>query len=92
MISMTVLRSLLAEAGVPGVGEETEEQADELVIDSFALVWFLYVLEERHGVWVDPRDEELTELTSIASLHDYLLRAGRRASEIRAGSGVQSGC
>ncbi|WP_075743481.1 MULTISPECIES: hypothetical protein [Actinoalloteichus] len=80
---MEVLRALLTEAGVPGATEDVDANAHELVLDSFSLVWFLYVLEERHGVWIDPRDEELTEFTSVAGLHEYLNRAGRSVSEAR---------
>ncbi|MBB5920135.1 acyl carrier protein [Actinoalloteichus hoggarensis] len=80
---MAVLRALLAEAGVLAATEDVDVDAHELVLDSFSLVWFLYVLEERHGVWIDPRDEELTECTSIRGLHEYLGRAGRSVSEAR---------
>lgn len=66
------VRELLSDRNIfPGLPDDLGEDA-ELVLDSLGLVWLLHVLEERHGLVVEPSDEDIAGLTSLRRLTDYL--------------------
>jgi acyl carrier protein len=72
LITTDTVRALLSDRKVfPGVPEDLDEDA-ELVLDSLGLVWLLHVLEERHGLIVEPSDEDIAGLTSLRRLTAYL--------------------
>ncbi len=43
-----------------------------IVVDSLALVWIQHLLEERHGVSIDPERSDLRRFTSVRALYGYL--------------------
>ncbi|MEU1848600.1 acyl carrier protein [Streptomyces sp. NPDC019990] len=66
------VRELLSDRNIfPGLPDDLDEDA-ELVLDSLGLVWLLHVIEERHGLVVEPSDEEISGLTSLRRLTAYL--------------------
>lgn len=66
------VRDLLSDRNIfPGLPDDLGEDA-ELVLDSLGLVWLLHVIEERHGLVVEPSDEEISGLTSLRRLTEYL--------------------
>ncbi len=66
------VRELLSDRNIfPGLPDDLDEDA-ELVLDSLGLVWLLHVVEERHGLVVEPSDEEISGLTSLRRLTAYL--------------------
>ncbi|MFE7273472.1 acyl carrier protein [Streptomyces sp. NPDC057623] len=70
-----LVRDLLSDRKIfPGLPDDLGEDA-ELVLDSLGLVWLLHVLEERHGLVVEPSDEDIAGLTSLRRLTDYLRAA-----------------
>ncbi|MFI9170780.1 acyl carrier protein [Streptomyces lincolnensis] len=72
LITTATVRALLSDRKIfPGVPEDLGEDA-ELVLDSLGLVWLLHVLEERHGLIVEPSDEDIAGLTSLRRLTAYL--------------------
>ncbi|ANJ05987.1 acyl carrier protein [Streptomyces parvulus] len=76
MISKDDLRTILAEnAGLGPPGELTDDA--ELVIDSFTLVILQHVLEERHGMVIDPQFDDMAQFTSIDGIHTYLSGVAR---------------
>ncbi|KMS76493.1 hypothetical protein ACM01_04695 [Streptomyces viridochromogenes] len=71
------VRDLLSDRNIfPGLPDDLGEDA-ELVLDSLGLVWLLHVLEERHGLVVEPSDEDIAGLTSLRRLTEYLRAAER---------------
>lgn len=69
------VRELLSDRNVfPGLPDDLDEDA-ELVLDSLGLVWLLHVVEERHGLVVEPSDEDIAGLTSLRRLTQYLSAA-----------------
>lgn len=76
MITREELRTALVDCEV--VPFTLAELGDDtpIVIDSFALVWLTQVLHERHGVLLDPTDEEVAGFTSVRAIHDHLAGAG----------------
>ncbi|MGC9544079.1 acyl carrier protein [Streptomyces sp. UG1] len=66
------VRELLSDRNIfPGLPDDLDED-DELVLDSLGLVWLLHVIEERHGLVVEPSDEEISGLTSLRRLTAFL--------------------
>ncbi len=52
-----------------------ESQDDEIVLDSMTLVWLVHLLQEEHGITIQPDDEEeLASCTSVGELHRRLTR------------------
>ncbi|GAA5206150.1 acyl carrier protein [Streptomyces thinghirensis] len=76
MISKDDLRAILTENAGLGPPEELTDDA-ELMIDSFTLVVLQHVLEERHGVVIDPRFDDMAQFTSIDGIHTYLTRVAQ---------------
>ncbi len=74
------IRALLAAhapASVDGVADD-----EAIHLDSLALTWLLHVLEERHGVRIDPDDPRLAQFGSIAEIErtvDAIAAAPERA-------------
>ncbi|WLW53544.1 acyl carrier protein [Streptomyces sp. YU58] len=72
LLTTATVRALLSDRKIfPGVPDDLDEDA-ELVLDSLGLVWLLHVLEERHGLVVEPSDEDIAGLTSLRRLTAYL--------------------
>lgn len=46
--------------------------AEPFALDSLALTWLVYHLQETYGVELDPEDARLAEPTSIETLAGYL--------------------
>ncbi|MFI5978802.1 hypothetical protein [Streptomyces sp. NPDC051452] len=76
MISKDDLRTILTENAGLGPSEELTDDA-ELVIDSFTLVVLQHVLEERHGVVIDPQFDDMGQFTSIDGIHSYVSRVAQ---------------
>jgi acyl carrier protein len=73
VISRDDIRAILTDSVGLGSAEEFPDDA-ELVIDSFTLVVLQHVLEEKHGVVIDPQFEDMDLFTSINGIHKYLMR------------------
>jgi acyl carrier protein len=88
--TVDTVRELLSDRNVfPGLPDDLAEDA-ELVLDSLGLVWLLHVVEERHGLVVEPSDEEISGMTSLRRLTDYLRAAERDgATEAAADKGCE---
>ncbi|MFF9039276.1 acyl carrier protein [Streptomyces sp. NPDC014892] len=87
VLTTGLVRELLSDRKIfPGVPDNLDEDA-ELVLDSLGLVWLLHVVEERYGLIVEPRDEDIANLTSLRRLTEFLGAAGAPDS---AGAGAAS--
>ncbi|SPF00729.1 hypothetical protein [Streptomyces sp. MA5143a] len=85
-LTTDTVRALLADRKIfPGVPEDLDEDA-ELVLDSLGLVWLLHVVEERYGLVVEPGDDDISQLTSLRRLTEFL-RTAERAAERTAADG-----
>ncbi|CRK56721.1 hypothetical protein [Alloactinosynnema sp. L-07] len=73
MITRDEIREILSTCRSMDLPPDIEDDA-ELVIDSFTLVTIQAALEDRHGLVVDPRFEDLRLFTSIANIHAFLSR------------------
>jgi hypothetical protein len=74
-LTTETVRELLSDRKIfPGVPADLGEDA-ELVLDSLGLVWLLHTVEERHGLVVEPTDEDIAGLTSLRRLTEYLRAA-----------------
>lgn len=72
MIGTDEIRSLLTRHQiVPCTAEELTDDTP-FSLDSMALVWFQHVLEEEHGISVDPYDADVEHFTSVRGIHTYL--------------------
>ncbi|MEU9974912.1 acyl carrier protein [Streptomyces sp. NPDC051014] len=76
MITKDDLRTILTENAGLGPPEELTDDA-ELVIDSFTLVVLQHVLEERHGVVIEPQYDDMAQFTSIDGIHTYVTRVAQ---------------
>ncbi|MCZ4101822.1 hypothetical protein G3I60_03135 [Streptomyces sp. SID13666] len=73
MISKSDIRVILSENAGLGPPDEFPDDA-ELVIDSLTLLVLQHVLEEKHGVVIDPQFEDMELFTSINGIHKYVMR------------------
>lgn len=73
MIAIGDLRDILAGENIMALPEGASDTT-ELAIDSFTLVKLQVELENRYGVEIDPRAEDLQLFTSVAGIHTYLER------------------
>lgn len=73
MISKDEIREILSGSRSLALPPDVDDNG-EFVMDSFTMVTLQASLEDRHGVRVDPRFEELQLLSSINEIHAYLLR------------------
>ncbi|MFI9580565.1 acyl carrier protein [Streptomyces sp. NPDC052236] len=86
-ITTDTVRDLLSDRKIfPGVPADLGEDS-ELILDSLGLVWLLHVVEERHGLIVEPTDADIAELTSLRRLTTYL-----RAAQTEGAEGAEGGC
>jgi acyl carrier protein len=84
-LTTDTVRELLSDRKIfPGVPDDLGEDA-ELVLDSLGLVWLLHTLEERHGLVVEPTDEDIAGLTSLRRLTEFLRAAQTGRAEGGAG-------
>ncbi|TLS46760.1 acyl carrier protein [Streptomyces montanus] len=84
-LTTDTVRELLSDRKIfPGVPDDLGEDA-ELVLDSLGLVWLLHTLEERHGLVVEPTDEDIAGLTSLRRLTEFLRAAQADRAEGGAG-------
>lgn len=65
------LRALLLSNSSVGLGEEIG-LADRFVLESLALTWLLYQMQQSYGLRPDPDDERISGLTSIERIASYL--------------------
>lgn len=65
------LRELLLSNSAVGLAPDIG-LSDRFVLDSLALTWVLYQVQESFGLEPDPDDERVSGLTSIARMADYL--------------------
>ncbi|MEE1834442.1 hypothetical protein [Streptomyces sp. SP17KL33] len=91
VLTTGLVRELLSDRKIfPGVPDDLDEDA-ELVLDSLGLVWLLHVVEERYGLIVEPRDEDIAGLTSLRRLTEFLGAAGTPDSAGASGAAGASG-
>ncbi|GGQ40975.1 acyl carrier protein [Streptomyces mutabilis] len=76
MITKDELKAILTENAGLGPPEELTDDA-ELVVDSFTLVILQHVLEERHGLVIDPQFDDMAQFTSIDGIHAYVTRVAQ---------------
>jgi len=76
-VSPDELRELLLSNSAVGLAPDVGP-ADVFVLDSLALTWVLYQVQESYGLEPDPDDERLSGPTSIERMAAYLdqLRPG----------------
>ncbi|SDW62460.1 hypothetical protein SAMN05421504_1011081 [Amycolatopsis xylanica] len=72
-ITAEQVRLLLSD---PKIFPDLEGDDTELVLDSLGLVWFLHLLELRHGIALDPDDEHVTGVTSVTRITEGLANHG----------------
>ncbi|MEU3606818.1 acyl carrier protein [Streptomyces sp. NPDC035033] len=72
MISRTEIREILSRSRSLALTDDVGDDA-EFVMDSFTLVALQAALEDRYGIRLDPRFEELQTLSSVDEIHAYLL-------------------
>lgn len=72
MIDSAEIRRLLTHHKI--VPENFEELGEDtpLTLDSLALVWLQHVLDEEHGISIDPYGPDLEFFTSVRGIHTYL--------------------
>ncbi|MFG3529631.1 acyl carrier protein [Streptomyces sp. NPDC047917] len=75
MITIDQVRGLLCR---PEIVPGTEALGDDtpITLDSLALVWFQHVLEEEHGISIDPYGADLDHFDSVRGIHTYLRSVG----------------
>ncbi|MEU6070012.1 MULTISPECIES: acyl carrier protein [Streptomyces] len=73
MITKDDIRAILSENAGLGPPEQLPDDA-ELAIDSLTLVVLQHMLEERHGVVIDPQFADMSLFTSIDGIHKYVTR------------------
>ncbi|MFL5345025.1 MAG: acyl carrier protein [Hyalangium sp.] len=44
----------------------------EIALDSMSLIWFLHGLEQEYGIQLAPEDSDISQFTSINSIHRYI--------------------
>jgi acyl carrier protein len=66
------IRRLLTDHNI--VPENFEELGEDtpLTLDSLALIWLQHLLEEEHGISIDPYGTDLDFFTSVRGIHTYL--------------------
>ncbi|WP_370950039.1 hypothetical protein AB5J62_21220 [Amycolatopsis sp. cg5] len=72
-ITAEQVRLLLSD---PKIFPDLDADDTELVLDSLGLVWFLHLLELRHGIALDPDDEHVTGVTSVLRITEGLANHG----------------
>ncbi|MFF7177371.1 phosphopantetheine-binding protein [Streptomyces sp. NPDC008121] len=72
MISKDEIREILSWSRSLALSDDIGDDA-EFVMDSFTMVTLQAALEDRHGIRLDPRFEELQTLNSVNDIHAYLL-------------------
>ncbi|MFF2149181.1 hypothetical protein [Kitasatospora sp. NPDC058190] len=72
MISKDEIREILSASASLALPADTGDDG-EFVMDSFTLVALQASLEDRHGLRLEPRFDELQLLSSINEIHAYLL-------------------
>ncbi|HEY8534361.1 MAG TPA: hypothetical protein VIL44_10940 [Micromonospora sp.] len=71
-ITRDELRALLVDCQIVPYSAAELDDDTPIVIDSFALVWLIQMLQERYNIVLDPSDEDVKTFTSVRSIHDYL--------------------
>ncbi|MFJ3914128.1 hypothetical protein EDE04_7462 [Streptomyces sp. 2132.2] len=80
MIDTDEVRRLLTHYQiVPGTFEELDADTP-ITLDSLALVWLQHVLDEEHGISIDPYGADLDFFTSARGISTYLARTGVEAN------------
>jgi hypothetical protein len=72
VIDTAEIRRLLTHNKIVPEGFEELGEDTPLTLDSLALVWLQHVLEEEHGISVDPFGPDLDFFTSVQGIHTYL--------------------
>ncbi|MER7183955.1 hypothetical protein ABT404_31550 [Streptomyces hyaluromycini] len=72
MISKDEIREILSQSGSLALSADDGDDG-EFVMDSFTMVALQASLEDRYGIRLDPRFEEMQLLNSVNEIHAYLL-------------------
>ncbi|GAA2610009.1 MULTISPECIES: hypothetical protein [Streptomyces] len=72
MISKEEIREILSQSRSLALSADIGDDG-EFVMDSFTMVTLQACLEDRHGIRLDPRFDELPLLNSVNEIHAYLL-------------------
>lgn len=75
MITRDDVRSLLLERRLFAAVSEDVGDDSPVLFDSMSLIWFLHGLNERHGVELSLEDCDVSKLTSVRRIHEWV--AGR---------------
>jgi acyl carrier protein len=73
VISKDEIREILSESRSMALAADVGDDG-EFVMDSFTMVTLQASLEDRYGIRLDPRFEEMQLLNSVNEIHEYLLR------------------
>ncbi|MFD5029194.1 hypothetical protein ACFVWX_08550 [Streptomyces sp. NPDC058220] len=76
MITTDEIRRLLTHHQIVPASLEELGEDTPITLDSLALVWFQHVLDEEHGIGVDPYGADLDHFTSVRGIHTFLSAAG----------------
>ncbi|KUO05698.1 hypothetical protein [Streptomyces sp. DSM 15324] len=72
MISKDEIREILSQSRSLALSADVGDDG-EFVMDSFTMVTLQASLDDRYGIRLEPRFEELQLLTSVNEIHAYLL-------------------
>ncbi|MFE0173437.1 acyl carrier protein [Streptomyces sp. NPDC059002] len=75
MITTYEIRRLLTHYPIVPLSLEELGEDTPLTLDSLALVWLQHVLDEEHGISIDPYGEDLDYFTSVRGIHTFLTAA-----------------
>jgi acyl carrier protein len=71
VITKDNIRSILSDSAVMNLPVEVTNEM-ELAIDSLTLLKLQLVLDEQHGIVIDPQFKDMHLFTSIDGIYDYL--------------------
>lgn len=73
MISKNDIKAILTDSRSMALAPDVDHET-QFVLDSFSLVALQSVLQEDYDIEFEPAWEELQELTSVTTIHEYLSR------------------
>jgi hypothetical protein len=90
VISRDDVRRLLDSSNVHAVVVDGLANDAEIHFDSMSLVWFLASVERELGLSVEAEEVDISSLTSLARVHEWLARLtqARATSSVAAGRGA----
>lgn len=82
MIDREEVRGLLLERKLFAAVSDDLDDDSPVVLDSMSLIWFLHGLNERHGLELTLEECDLSRMTSVRGIHEWLVECmGSRAEE-----------